>query len=229
MNIATVLRYCDLKAENSVWNKRYYILEDYFLMAEKYKIGLTAISSAYSFEKVADNCDGLIITGSATNIDPTYYGRPALEKPEEVDEYALDAKLIKYFIDHGKPIFGVCGGLQALNVFLGGTLKKLDNSAAHREDRAFSHEINIKKGSFVYDVFGSERARVNCYHGWEIDDLAPALEVVARTDDGVIEAVESKELKLFATQWHPELSFHTGNPIENKFFENFLKCCEGIK
>ena len=229
MNIATVLRYDDLKVENSPWNKRYYILEDFLLLANKYNVGLTAITTEHSFEKIAECCDGLIITGSSTNIDPTYYGKPAFETPEPVDEYALDAKLIKYFIDHGKPIFGVCGGHQALNVFLGGTLKKLDDFIAHREEDAFSHEISIKKDSFVYDVFGSERARVNCYHSWEIDKLAPALEVVARSDDGVIEAVESKELKVFATQWHPEQSFHTGDPIENKFFENFLKCCESAK
>ncbi len=226
MNLATVLRYADLGNPSSVWNYRYYIMHDYQLMAVKYGIGLNAIMTEHDFERICHECDGLIITGSATNIDPRYYGMPPFEKPEPVDEYALDAKLMNFFIKEKKPIFGICGGIQALNVCLGGTLKKLDDPVGHKNGDANSHVINIKEGSFVHDVFGSTTATVNCYHGWELDKVAPALDVVARTEDGVIEAVENKEMKLFATQWHPEQSFHTGDPIENKFFENFIKCCE---
>lgn len=75
-------------------------------------------------------------------------------------------------------------------------------------------------------MFKSERATVNTYHGWEIGKLAPGLDVVAKSADGVIEAVECKEKKIFATQWHPEQSFHTGDAIENKFIENFIECCK---
>lgn len=226
MNIATVLRYCDLKIANSVWNERSFIMQDYLTFAHKYGIGLTAITTEHDFERVCNSCDGLILTGSATNINPVYYGGEPFENCDDVDEYALDSKLIRYFIERKKPIFGVCGGMQEINVYLGGTLKRLDNHVAHREESAFSHEINIKRDSFVYDVFKSERARVNCYHSWELDKVAPTLDIVATTDDGVIEAVESKDLKLFATQWHPEQSFRKENSIETKFFENFLKCCE---
>ena len=141
-------------------------------------------------------------------------------------EYALDAKLMKYFYERNKPIFGICGGHQAINVFLGGTLKKVDDPVAHENGDEKRHIIDIKEGSFVHDVFGKTEAMVNCYHAWEIDDLAPDLDAVARTRDGVIEAIEWKEKNIYATQWHPEQSFHTGDPIENKFFENFLKRCE---
>ena len=223
MNIATVLRWADLKS-GGPWDFRYYIMHDYYLMAEKYGVGLVAIANTNDMEKICASCDGLIITGSATNVNPKYYGGP--DEPDVVDEYALDAALIKYFHEHKKPIFGVCGGHQALNVFMGGTMKKLDDFNGHMETPAH-HNITIEKDSFVWEVYKSETANVNCHHGWEIGRLAPNLRSVATTADGVIEAIESREDKVFATQWHPERSFHdeTENPLDIKFFENFIKLC----
>lgn len=224
MNIATLLRYVDLK-QGGYWDHRYYIMNDLHLMAQKYRVGLCAIMNDHDFERICENCDGLVVPGSANNIDPRYYGREPFPVPDSVDEYALDAKLIKFFSDRNKPIFGICGGHQALNVFFGGTLKKVDDPQTHQNGTSMQHLIEIKEGSFVHDVFRSKTAMVNCHHSWEIDDLAPGFEVVARTRDGVIEAIEDKKRKIFATQWHPEQTFHAGDPLENKFFENFLNCC----
>ena len=225
MNFATVLRYVDLK-KGDAWDHRYYIMHDYKLLAEKYKIGLHAVMSEYDMEAVCAVCDGFFLPGSATNIDPSYYGRAPFDPPEVVDEYAFDAKLMQYFFEHGKPIFGICGGLQALNVFLGGTLKKVEDPEHHYDHEKNTHEIDVTEGSFVYDVFGKTRVTVNSYHSWCIDDLAPGLCVAARALDGTIEAVEWKEKKIFATQWHPEQSFHAGDPLENRFIENFIRVCE---
>ncbi len=225
MNIATTLRYVDMK-HNSVWDHRYYIAEGYLSMAATHGIGLVGILSDSNIEEICATCDGLIVPGSATNIDPKYYGMPPLDEPIPVDEYALDAKLMDYFISHGKPVFGICGGHQALNIFLGGTIKKMDDPVNHCDHTTSSHPIDIVKDTFVYDVFQSETANVNCYHAWEIDKLAPCLKVAARTRDGVIEAVECKEKFLFGTQWHPDLHYHFGDPVEQNFFVNFLKCCE---
>ena len=224
MNIATTLRYVNLQ-RNSPWDERYYIMNDYSLMANKYGICLCAIMTPHGCEEIAERCDGLIVPGSATNIHPSYYGGVLTEDPPVVDEYALDSKLMECFLKAGKPIFGVCGGHQAINVHLGGTLKRLNDVLTHQNGDTKVHQINIKEGSFVHDVFQKTRATVNCYHGWEIDKLAPCLTSVAETDDGVIEAIECKEKHVFATQWHPEQSFHTGDPIENKFFENFIELC----
>jgi len=229
MNIATTLRYVNFK-NGGPWDQRYYIMHDYQLMAAKYGVGLFAVMTEYDIDKICEHCDGLIIPGSGTNIDPKYYGRPPLpaEQMPVVDEYYLDAKLMEYFYKKGKPIFGVCGGHQELNVFFGGTMKPMDDPKSH-DPGTHRHVIDIVENSFVYDVFGSTTAEVNCYHGWELDDIAPDIDVVATTKDGVAEAIESKKLKIYATQWHPEQSFHTGDPIENKFFENFLKRCEECK
>jgi len=223
--VATLLRYMDLQ-KNCPWDRRYYILHDYNLFASKYKVGMAAIMTEFDFEGVCRECDGLFVPGSGTNIDPAYYGMPPLEKAEPVDEYALDSRVIRYFLDHKKPIFGICGGHQALNVYFGGTIKRVDDLPNHYDVGEKDHWIDIAGGSFVHEVFGKDSAVVNSYHSWEIGRLAPELEVAARSRDGVIEAVECKERNVFATQWHPEQSFHTGDPIEHKFIENFLKRCE---
>ena len=228
MNIATMLRYVDLK-KGDYWDHRYYIMHDFKLFADKYNVGLCAIMTEHDIEAICDQCSGLIVPGSATNIDPRYYGRAPLDEVEPVDEYALDAKIIKHFVDHNKPIFGICGGHQELNIYFGGTIKKVDDPISHQNDTDMQHLIDVVPDTFVYDVFQKEEVMVNCHHSWEIDDLAPGFKVAARSKDGVIEAIEWKERNIYATQWHPEQSFHTGDPLENKFIENFLKCCEATK
>ena len=225
MNIATTLRYVNFN-NGSPWEERYYIMNDYSLMAEKYKIGMHAVMSPFDCERICDRCDGLVIPGSGTNIHPKYYGGVLGEEAAPAkDEYALDSKLIDLFFKAGKPIFGICGGLQAINVYFGGTLKKLNDYYAHQNEETKRHFINIKEGSFVHRVFETTHAEVNCYHNWEIDRLAPSLEAVAKTNDGVIEAVQHRDSPVYATQWHPEQSFHTGDPIEHLFFEYFLEEC----
>jgi len=230
MNIATTLRYVDLK-EGGNWDHRYYIMNDYPLMARKFGAGLVAIMSEHDIEGICANCDGLIIPGSGTNIDPTYYGGKPFDPPNAVDEYSLDAKLMKHFFEAGKPIFGICGGHQAINVFFGGTLTRVQTDTPHyyMDEKAKVHPVNIKKDSFVYDVFQTERHMTNSYHAWCVGKLAPNFEVVATADDGTIEAIEWKEKHIYGTQWHPEQTFHTGNEIEHKFFENFLRICEECK
>ena len=88
------------------------------------------------------------------------------------------------------------------------------------------HDITVKPYSFVYDVYGKERVTVNSHHGGGVDTLGTGLEVVAVCDDGVIEAYENKEKNIYAVLWHPEQSFHDGDEMEHRFFENFLKICE---
>ena len=226
MVLATTLRYMDMKADNH-WRYRMWGADHYYQLAEKYGVGMAAICSPYGFEEICKNCDGLFVPGSPNNIDPKHYGAPPSDDPlQPYDEYALDKLLMKYFIEHGKPVFGICGGHQELNIFLGGTIKKLDDPANHKHHSTRLHAINITEGSFVHDVFKSSRAVVNSYHNWEIDRLSDELSAVAVTDDGVVEAVEGKKLKVFATQWHPEVYMDLDDHIERKFFTNFLKLCE---
>lgn len=224
MNFATVLRYVNMNRGDG-WDERFSIPYFWKLMAEKYKVGINYILTEYGFHEICEICDGLIVPGSSNDINPLYWGGEPFSEKQVYDEYSLDAKLIDWFVKNNKPILGICGGLQAINVYFGGSLKKVDSNM-HSGAENKNHSINIKENSFVYDVFKSTKADVNTYHNWAIDRLAPGFEVVAESEDGVIEAIECKEKCIFATQWHPERSFSEGNPIENKFFENFINLCK---
>ena len=226
MVIATTLRFMDAKVDTH-WRHRFWGADHYFQLGEKYGVGVAAICSPYNVEEICKNCDGLIVPGSPNNIDPKHYGMPPTDDPlQPYDEYALDKVLIKYFVEHGKPIFGICGGHQELNIYFGGTIKKLDDPEHHKHQSTRLHPINIVEGSFVHDVFGAKRALVNSHHNWEIGRLGDGFTAVATTDDCCIEAIENKKLGVFATQWHPEVYMNLDEHIERRFFDNFLKLCE---
>lgn len=223
MKIATLVREMDMPTPGA-FSHRFYIMADYYDMAIEEGFELVGIMSGMDCEEICSLCDGLIVPGSGKDIDPKYYGGEPFDPPQKIDEYALDAKLIDIFVRQGKPVFGVCGGLQDLNIYFGGSIAKIDYDP--HQDEKKRHTITVEPGSFVYDVFDSEEAVVNSYHRWAIDRLAPNLKVVARCkSDGVIEAVEDKERMIFATQWHPEQSYHTGDSIEKRFFSRFIKLC----
>ena len=233
MNIAILLRYTN-RGDGGHWDHIYHMQHDYELMARKYGIGLIAIITEYDAERVCDLCDGLILPGSPNMIHPKHYGKEPTERELKilenciVDEYAYDSKIIDMFVKRGKPIFGICGGFLALNVFVGGARKFVNADYSHGLPDAKArrmHDITVKRGSFVYDVYGKERVCVNSHHGGGVDTLGEGLEVVATADDGVIEAFEYREKNIYAVLWHPEQSFHDGDEIEHKFFENFLKIC----
>jgi len=222
MNFATLLRYVNLE-KGTDWDRKYAIPQFWDNMARKYDVGLFAVMGERSAEECVKFCDGLILPGNNNSINSKHWGGEPFSEIREVDDFPLEAKLIKLFIEAEKPVFGVCGGHQAINVTLGGTLKRVPG---HYGPEKKSHLINVKEGSFVYDVFKSTRAEINTYHYWAVDRLAEGLEVVAESEEGVIEAFQCKERKIFGVQWHPERSFGDGNIVERKFFENFFECCK---
>lgn len=231
MVLATLLRYTD-QQQGGHWDHVFLIQHDYQLMAEKHGITLCPILGPQDAQKICDICDGLIIPGSGNPIF-LQYGGDTEPDAHPVDECGHDFQIIDMFVKAKKPIFGICRGIQILNLYFGGTLRKVNINWSHglpKVDQKQMHPITVKKDSFVYDVFGAERATVNSHHGWGIDRLAEGLEAVATADDGVIEAVQHKTLPVFATQWHPEQTFHVGppleDPIEQKFFENFIDLCK---
>lgn len=237
MIIAILLRYTN-RGEGGHWDHIYHMQHDYELMARKFGVGLVAIVTETDAEKIVDICDGLIMPGSPNMIHPKYYGKEPTEddlrilNSSPIDEYGYDSKIIDMFVKAGKPIFGVCGGFLALNVYFGGTRETVNVNYSHglpgASDRKM-HDITVERDSFVYDVFGKERVFVNSHHRGGIGRLGEGLRAVALCDDGVIEAYENREKKIFATQWHPEQSFHVGDEIEQKFFENFIKICKECK
>lgn len=163
--------------------------------------------------------DGLVLHGGA-DVSPLSYGERPLEdrwSGDKIrDEYEID--LVAAFERAGKPVFGVCRGLQLLNVAYGGTLyqdiaTQRPGARQHRDasvyDRNF-HTVDIAGGTRLAQLYpGEPRVKVNSIHHQAIKDLAPGFVVEAvSSDDGLVEAIRRRDGKTYvaAVQWHPE--FH---------------------
>ena len=108
--------------------------------------------------------------------------------------------MIDLFVRSKKPIIGICGGLQTLNVYFGGDLNQ--NISNHKLGDGQMHHINIEKQSFLYDVYQNPKVFVNSFHRQAVRKLAPNFKVTAMSEDGIIEAIEYDNI--VAVQWHPE-------------------------
>jgi len=161
--------------------------------------------------------DGLVLQGGA-DVSPLTYGEEPLEHRWAGDRLrdVYEIELVHEFIDAGKPVLGICRGLQIINVAFGGSLyqdvaTQLPGSLRHVTDayESNTHDISITAGSGLARLYPDRtRARVNSIHHQSINVLGRGLAVEARAEpDGVIEAIRHSEKRyVFATQWHPE--FH---------------------
>jgi len=161
--------------------------------------------------------DGLVLQGGA-DVSPLTYGEQPLERRWAGDRLRdiYEIELVHEFIDAGKPVLGICRGLQIINVAFGGSLyqdiaTQIAGASTHITDdyERNVHEMSIVPGSGLARLYpGAARARVNSIHHQSINVLGRGLAVEARAEpDGVIEAIRHTEKRyVFATQWHPE--FH---------------------
>lgn len=182
--------------------------------------------------------DALILSGGP-DVDPLHYGQqPKLECGPSTpirDVFELEALRIAQEI--GLPVLGICRGMQMLNVFLGGTLFQ-DLKYANTDHRHMGaanpetplHEITIEANSFLADALGSKRVPVNSFHHQALDRVADGFEVVARSDDGLVEAVEhtGEDFDAFGVQWHPEMMSRE-NTFAQALFRWFISYVEAHK
>jgi len=211
MILAIIERIENIK-EESPFNNRYYLLEHYKKIFDELNVLLFPIVSNKNLENVCNICDGLIVTGSCIDIPPHYYNeKPIPNKNYDIDEFKLDQEAIQLFSDANKPILGICGGLQSINVYFGGTLnQKIENH--NLKDKL--HKINVNNGTFLNSIY-NKSVNVNSYHKQSIKDVANQFTISAKSDDGTIEAIEKGNI--IAVQWHPE------QMKDIVFFEKFIK------
>lgn len=178
---------------------RFYLKEQYKNVLEELNILLFPVLSVKNLEKVCEICDGLIITGSTTDIHPKYYNEAPIEAGNyDMDEFELDKKAIETFSKAQKPILGICAGMQSINVYFGGSL----HQHIHNHELAGKlHTIHIEEGSFLYEIY-KKHADVNSFHHQSIKKVAPEFNVSAKAEDGTIEAIEKGNI--IGIQWHPE-------------------------
>jgi len=164
--------------------------------------------------------DGLLFTGSPSNVSPHFYGGHCPRDPAAADPRrdALTLPLLRTAICVGVPLLAICRGTQELNVALGGTLfqhvEEVPGRCDHREKAGVpievqygpAHDVAVQEGGLLARLLPQRRFPVNSLHGQGIDKLAPPLVAEALAPDGQIEAVSMPEAKgfLLGLQWHPE-------------------------
>jgi putative glutamine amidotransferase len=202
---------------------------------------LPALAARSDFDAILSLVDGLLFTGSPSNVAPRHYGEELPDHLVELideDRDATSLPLIRRAIDAGIPILGLCRGFQEINVALGGSLHqevhKVPGFLDHREDEddeleqqyAPSHIVNFTSGGLLSKLTGTEVSEVNSLHGQGVDRLAPGLIVEAKAPDGLVEAFTVERARAFALalQWHPEWRFEV-NPVSQAIFAAFGEAC----
>lgn len=182
--------------------------------------------------------DGLLVTGSPSNVEPHHYeGEPSV--PGTLHDPSRDATtlpLIRAAVAAGLPLMCICRGIQELNVALGGTLhqrvQELPGRIDHRSRKdvdfdakyADAHAVTLTPGGALHELLGAARVNINSLHAQAIDRVAPGLRVEAVADDGTIEAVSLPGARGFvlAVQWHPEWP-DPCRPVSRELFAAFAR------
>lgn len=189
---------------------------------------------------VLDRVDGVMTTGSATNVHPARYGVAASARHEPFDPArdGLSTALICGALARDLPLLAICRGHQELNVALGGSLAtevqdepgRMDHRAPTHPDQAarfaLRHMVELVPDGQLRGIVGADAIRVNSLHRQAIDRLADGLAVEARAPDGTIEAVRVRAARQFAFgfQWHPEY-WATSDAPSRSIFTAFGDAC----
>lgn len=213
--------------------ERFYLRREYVTEIER--AGgvplIIASSENSSAENICKTMDGLCLTGG-DDIHPSFFGEeiaPHYTGVLDMKRDQLERELIIYAIKHNIPIFGICRGMQALNVFLGGSLyqdieHEKEEALVHKpesKDRAFlAHPISITKSSLLSNIMEGTEFMVNSIHHQGIKELGAGLLATAVSPDGLIEAIELPDRPFtIGVEWHPE---ELQDGPSRRLFEHFI-------
>lgn len=186
--------------------------------------------------RAADAFEGFLFTGGH-DISPALYGEALSPHAEELspERDAMETKLFRMCRERDKAVFGICRGIQFMNVMLGGTLYQ-DLPTEHASDVCHSqkppydvpcHAVDVAEGTPLYALLGQKRIMVNSYHHQAVRRLAEGLRAMAVSGDGLVEAVWAPEKHfMWGVQWHPEFSYRTDD-ASRALFGAFVSAAAG--
>jgi len=201
---------------------------------------IPALGELLTLDTLLDSLDGVLFTGSSSNVEPHHYSGLASDAGtlHDIARDATSLPLVRAAISAGVPVLGICRGFQEMNVALGGSLhQKVHETPGfmdHREPAdapvevkyALRHAVHVQPGGLLAGIGLPEQIQVNSIHGQGVDRLAPGLRVEALAPDGLVEAFSVEGASAFAlgVQWHPEWQVQT-NPNYLAIFQAFGKAC----
>lgn len=193
-----------------------------------------------SMLSVVASLNGLLLTGSNSDLDPALYGEARSEGcgPTQPLRDQMDFFLLETAFRRKIPVLAICYGIQSLNVFLGGSLIQdipmaIETPLCHNTTQTggnSGHEIQISAGSILEPIAGGNKARVNSTHHQAVKRTGRGLTVIARASDGIIESVAQTDAEpwILGVQWHPEKDFER-DVFSRKLFEHFLARCRAVR
>ncbi len=190
---------------------------------------------------VLDRLDGLLLSGSPSNVHPDHYDGGESRTPDlhDLERDATTLRLIPEAVARGIPVLAICRGIQELNVALGGTLYQ----AIHAEPGRFDHRGQgdtieqrynpchlVALSGGMADMVGATKILVNSLHAQAVDQLAPGLVVEAVAPDGTIEAVRAPDAQgwVVGVQWHPEWRY-ADDTASLAIFRAFGEACRAYQ
>ncbi len=226
-----------------------YSTREYYALRANYveminRAGGAAIILTYDYELIdsyLDSIDGLMIVGGYFDIHPKRYGESEIHATVKLNdirenfEYELGSKAIKTNL----PFFGICNGMQLINVLHGGKVIQhipddknfMDHEQSHNADfkdyRLGYHEVTLERNSKIFSLTNQEKFLTNSSHHQAAKLAGDGLKIVARAPDGIIEAVEKIDHPFcLGVQWHPEFEV---SDADRKIFEGFVRAAKEYK
>lgn len=183
-------------------------------------------------EQLSRICDGFLFTGGQ-DIAPDLYGEDTLPSCGECCRLRddMERNLFQLLYEQDKPVLGICRGLQVINAILGGSLyqdlpTQAASSVEHHQCPPYDepvHEVEIMEDTPLFKLLNRKEISVNSYHHQAVKSLSPDLHKMARSLDGITEAVYAPEKKyVWAVQWHPEFSY-LKDDSSRKIFWSFME------
>lgn len=196
----------------------YYLRFQYIELVERYGGTAMLIPPTGNIEAVLQSlsfCDAVLLAGG-NDIDPARYGQQPIEgtNPPQPARDDSEIAVVEWCLEHDMPLFGICRGIQMLNVALGGTLSQ-DTSLrglghSHWQDPPYDadvHTVSPLAGTLLAALVGEAPFAVNSIHHQCVDEVAPALRTAALSEDGLVECLYHPQATFaMGVQWHPEFA-----------------------
>lgn len=197
---------------------------------------LPLFSEVSDVEEILDRFDGFLYPGGP-DINPLYFGEETMPECGNIipERDRIELELMPAILKSGKPVFGICRGIQSMNVALGGSLiqdipaqVKSNVRVGHYQkagNTVLTHSVRVEKNTLLYDIVKKDMLTVNTFHHQSCKDLGKGMVLNASAPDGVIEAIALENHKFFiGVQWHPEHLYAVSEDMA-KIWNAFVGSC----